>query len=224
MLTMIKKKPALFKFKPFSKKQLKVLNWWADGSPHKDKDGIIADGSVRAGKTVAMSLSYVMWAMETFDDESMGMAGKTIGSFRRNVIRPLKRMLNSRGYKVKDHRADNMLSITYKGITNYFFIFGGKDEGSQDLIQGVTLAGMFFDEVALMPQSFVNQATARCSVDGSKLWFNCNPEGPYHWFKLEYLDQLEEKNMIHLHFTMDDNLSLTERVKERYKRMYSGIF
>lgn len=224
MKMIVKKKPALFKFKPFSKKQLMVLNWWTDDSPHKDKDGIIADGSVRSGKTVSMSLSYVFWAIDTFDDENLGMAGKTIGSFRRNVIRPLKRMLKSRGYQVKDHRADNMLSITYKGTTNYFFIFGGKDEGSQDLIQGITLAGMFFDEVALMPQSFVNQATARCSVDGSKLWFNCNPEGPYHWFNVEYLQQLEDKNMLHLHFTMDDNLSLSERVKERYKRMYSGIF
>ena len=167
---MSKKKPALFKFKSFSKKQLKVLNWWTDESPHKYKDGIICDGSVRAGKTVVMSLSYVMWGMETFQDENLGMAGKTIGSFRRNVVTPLKRMLRSRGYAVKDHRADNMLSITFKGITNYFYIFGGKDEGSQDLIQGITLAGMFFDEVALMPQSFVNQATARCSVDGSKLW------------------------------------------------------
>lgn len=221
---MTKKKPAPFKFKPFSKKQLKVLNWWTDSSPYKEKDGIICDGSVRAGKTVVMSLSFVMWAMETFDDENLGMAGKTIGSFRRNVVRPLKRMLKSRSYKVKDHRADNMLAITYKGVTNFFYVFGGKDEGSQDLIQGVTLAGMFFDEVALMPESFVNQATARCSVDGSKLWFNCNPEGPYHWFKTDYLDQLDQKNMIHLHFTMDDNLSLSERVKERYKRMYSGVF
>ncbi|WP_307474224.1 PBSX family phage terminase large subunit [Cytobacillus purgationiresistens] len=223
-MTMIKKKPALFKFKPFSIKQLKVLNWWTDTSPHKDKDGIICDGSVRAGKTVVMSLSYVLWAMDTFQDENLGMAGKTIGSYRRNVITPLKRMLKSRGYKVKDHRADNMLSITYMGVTNYFYVFGGKDEGSQDLIQGITLAGMFFDEVALMPQSFVNQATARCSVEGSKLWFNCNPGGPYHWFKTEYLDQLEEKNMLHLHFTMEDNLSLSERIKERFKRMYSGIF
>lgn len=221
---MIKKKRALFQFKPFSNKQLKVLNWWTEDSPHREMDGIIADGSVRSGKTVSMSLSYVFWAMSTFDDESLGMAGKTIGSFRRNVIRPLKRMLKSRGYEVKDHRADNMLAISKNGITNYFHIFGGKDEGSQDLIQGITLAGMFFDEVALMPESFVNQATARCSVDSSKLWFNCNPEGPYHWFKLEYLDQLDIKNMIHLHFTMDDNLSLTERIKERFRRMYSGIF
>jgi PBSX family phage terminase large subunit len=219
-----KKKPAPFKFKPFSYKQKQVLTWWRDGSPVKDLDGIICDGSVRAGKTVVMSLSYVMWGMETFHEVNLGMSGKTIGALRRNVITPLKRMLKSRGYKVKDHRADNFLTITYKGHTNYFYIFGGKDESSQDLIQGITLAGMFFDEVALMPQSFVNQATARCSVDGAKIWFNCNPAGPHHWFKVEYLDQLKEKNMLHLHFTMDDNLSLSQRVKDRYKRLYKGIF
>lgn len=221
---MKKLKPALFKFKPFSEKQLKVLKWWRKDSPHKDKDGIICDGSVRAGKTVVMSLSYVMWAMDTFNEENLGMSGKTIGALRRNVITPLKRMLKSRGYKVKDHRAENFLTITFRGKANYFYIFGGKDESSQDLIQGITLAGMFFDEVALMPESFVNQATARCSVDDSKLWYNCNPAGPYHWFKLEYLDKLEEKRMLHLHFTMDDNLSLSQRVKDRYKRMYSGVF
>lgn len=219
-----RKKPALFTFKPFSQKQLKVLKWWQSNSPYKDKDGLICDGSVRAGKTVVMSLSFVMWAMETFEDENLGMAGKTIGSFRRNVFKPLKRMLMSRGYKVKEYRSENMFTVTRNGKVNYFYIFGGKDEASQDLIQGITLAGMFFDEVALMPQSFVNQATARCSVDGAKFWFNCNPAGPYHWFKLEYLDQLEDKNMLHLHFTMDDNLSLSLRIKERYKRMYKGVF
>ncbi|GGA31815.1 PBSX family phage terminase large subunit [Psychrobacillus lasiicapitis] len=219
-----KKKPAPFKFKTFSKKQKQVLTWWRDGSPMKDMDGIICDGSVRAGKTVVMSLSYVMWAMDTFKDVNLGMAGKTIGSFRRNVVTPLKRMLKSRGYIVKDHRSDNMISITYKGVTNYFYVFGGKDESSQDLIQGITLAGMFFDEVALMPQSFVNQATARCSVEGSKLWFNCNPEGPYHWFKVEFIDKMKEKKLFQLHFTMEDNLSLSLEVKERYSRLYTGIF
>jgi PBSX family phage terminase large subunit len=219
-----RKKPAPFSFKPFSLKQKKVLTWWRDGSPVKDKDGIVCDGSVRAGKTVVMSLSYVMWGMDCFADQNFGLAGKTIGSLRRNVITPLKRMLKSRGYKVKDHRADNFLTISYRGKTNYFFIFGGKDESSQDLIQGITLAGMFFDEVALMPQSFVSQATARCSVDGAKFWFNCNPAGPYHWFKLEFLDKLSEMNLLHIHFTMGDNLSLSEKVKDRYRRMYNGVF
>lgn len=220
----LKLKPPTFKWKPFSDKQIKVLTWWMPESPHKDKDGIICDGSVRAGKTVAMALSYIIWSMTEFNGEQFGMAGKTIGALRRNVIGPLKRMLTSRGYQVHDNLTDNVLTVS-RGLTaNYFFLFGGKDERSQDLIQGITLAGMFFDEVALMPQSFVNQAIARCSVEGRKYWFNCNPAGPYHWFKVEWLDKAAEKQVLHLHFTMDDNLSLSERVKDGYKRLFTGVF
>lgn len=217
-------KRSLFQFKPFSVKQKKVLTWWLPESPMHDKDGIIADGSIRSGKTVSMALSFVMWAMETFQEQNFAMCGKTIGSFRRNVLMVLKLMLASRGYKVKDHRADNFLEISLDGNTNYFYIFGGKDERSQDLIQGITLAGLLCDEVALMPESFVNQATGRCSVDGSKFWFNCNPDGPYHWFKTGWIDKAKEKNLLYLHFTMDDNLSLSEKIKKRYASLYSGVF
>ncbi len=243
----MKKIRQFFHFKPFSKKQRKVLNWWCDNSPVKDYDGIIADGAIRSGKTVCMSLSFVFWAMEKFNGQNFGMCGKTIGSFRRNVLFWLKLMLRSRGYTVEDHRADNLVIITKGDVTNYFYIFSGKDERSQDLIQGITLAGVFFDEVALMPESFVNQATGRCSVDGSKFWFNCNPDGPYHWFKVNWIDksvgyigeekarQLEEdaekqgesaglKKLLYLHFTMDDNLSLSDKIKERYRKNYSGVF
>lgn len=218
------KTEAFFKFRPFSRQQRKLLNWWTEASPVKDCDGIIADGAIRSGKTICMSLSFVIWAMETFEDENLGMCGKTIGSFRRNVLMPLKLMLRSRGYRFKDHRSDNLLTVTKNGITNNFYIFGGKDEASQDLVQGITLAGVFFDEVALMPESFVNQATARCSVDGSKWWFNCNPQGPRHWFKLNWIDQRATRQLLYLHFTMDDNLSLSERIKERFRHQYAGVF
>lgn len=213
-----------FQFKPFSNKQKKVLTWWCTASPVKDMDGIIADGAIRSGKTLSMSLSYVLWAMSSFNQQNFGMAGKTIGSFRRNVLFWLKLMLASRGYTVSDRRSDNLLVVRKGNTVNYFYIFGGKDERSQDLIQGITLAGMFFDEVALMPESFVNQATGRCSVDGSKYWFNCNPDNPRHWFKVNWIDKAEEKRLVYLHFTMDDNLSLSERIKERYRSMYVGVF
>ena len=213
-----------FEFKPFSRKQKQVLTWWCPSSPVKDKDGIIADGAIRSGKTLCMSLSYVLWAMESFNQQNFGMAGKTIGSFRRNVLFWLKLMLKSRGYQVTDHRSDNLIVVSKGDTQNFFYIFGGKDERSQDLIQGITLAGMFFDEVALMPESFVNQATGRCSVTGSKFWFNCNPENPRHWFKVNWIDKCAEKNIIYLHFTMDDNLSLSEKIKERYRSMYVGVF
>ncbi len=240
-------KDQTFHFSPFSRKQKQVLTWWCKDSPVHDKDGIIADGAIRSGKTVSMSLSFVMWAMSTFNGQNFAMCGKTIGSFRRNVLFWLKLMLKSRGYSVTDRRADNLIIIRKGDTENYFYIFGGKDERSQDLIQGITLAGVFFDEVALMPESFVNQATGRCSVEGSKFWFNCNPDGPYHWFKVNWIDKStgylgkerveqirkkaaeEEKDpglkeILYLHFTMDDNLSLSEEIKARYRSMYIGVF
>ena len=213
-----------FKWGTISKKQLQVLTWWADSSPVKDYDGIICDGSIRSGKTVAMSMSFVLWAMERFDRQNFGMCGKTIGSFRRNVLSQLKKMLMGRGYSYEDKRADNLLIVRKGKTENYFYIFGGKDERSQDLIQGMTLAGVLFDEVALMPRSFVEQALARCSVDSSKFWFNCNPENPKHWFKTEWIDKCKERNIIHLHFTMKDNLTLSERIRKRYESQYTGVF
>lgn len=223
----MKKKRPIFKFQKFSRKQRQVFTWWADSSPVKDKDGIIADGAIRSGKTVSMSLSYVMWAMERHDGQNFIMAGKTISSFKRNVLQNLKLMLTSRGYRWDYHISGdlpNMLEVTKKGKTNYFFIFGGKDEGSQDLVQGITAAGAFFDEVALMPESFVNQATGRCSVEGRKFWFNCNPAGPMHWFKLNWIDKCRKKKLLYLHFTMDDNLSLPKDIKAKYRSMYAGVF
>ena len=165
-----------------------------------------------------------MWAMTEFYGENFAMCGKSVGSFRRNVLVWLKRMLAGRGYLFNDRRADNLLTVRRGEVENYFYIFGGRDERSQDFIQGITLAGVFLDEVALMPESFVNQATGRCSVDGSKLWFNCNPSYPSHWFKKEWVDKADQKNLLYLHFTMNDNLSLSERVRERYRSMYTGVF
>lgn len=218
------KKRAIFKFKPFSKKQRMVMNWWTDTSPVKDMVGIIADGAIRSGKTVSMSLSFVFWAMSAFSDQIFIMAGKTVGSFRRNVLDTLLPMLRSRGYTVDEYRSDNLLVITRGKVTNYFYVFGGKDEGSQDLVQGLTAAGGFFDEVALMPESFVNQAVARCSVTGRKLFFNCNPGSPIHWFKLNWIDKRTQKKLLYLHFEMDDNLSLSEEIKKAYRSMYVGVF
>ena len=190
----------------------------------KDKNGIIADGAIRSGKTLVMSLSYVMWAMSNYNGYNFGMCGKTIASFRRNVLSFLLLVLKARGYSVNYKRSDNRITVSKGNVINDFWVFGGKDESSQDLIQGMTLAGCLFDEVALMPNSFVNQATARCSVDGSKYWFNCNPEGPEHWFKTDWIDKCNDKDVLYLHFTMDDNLSLSEKIKQRYRAQYEGVF
>lgn len=217
-------KQVAFRFQPFSRKQKQILTWWLPESGVSDADGIIADGAIRSGKTVCMSLAFIQWSMHSFNGQNFGMCGKTVGSFRRNVLSVLKQMLPARGYTIRDRRTDNLVVISRGSTENYYYIFGGKDEGSQDLVQGITLAGILLDEIALMPESFVNQATGRCSVDGSKFWCNCNPAGPEHWFKKQWIDERQKRNLLYLHFTMEDNLSLSEQIRARYRAMYTGIF
>lgn len=214
----------MVKFFPFSQKQLQTLNWWCAGSKYSAKNGIICDGAVRSGKTLCMSLSFVFWAFYAFNDTSFALCGKTISSLRRNVVTPMIPMLKSLGFNVTEKISKNMLEIQRGSVKNRFYIFGGRDESSASLIQGMTLGGVLFDEVALMPRSFVEQALARCSLEGSRFWFNCNPEHPFHWFYNEWIKKADEKNMLYLHFTMDDNPSLSPKIKSRYQKLYTGAF
>ena len=210
--------------KPFSKKQIKVLTWWCEGSKDARKTALICDGAVRSGKTFCMSLSFVFWMFYKFNNTSFAICGKTIRSTRRNIVTPMTSTLKELGFKVSDKLSENMITISYKGRENRIYIFGGKDEGSASLIQGMTLGGVLFDEVALMPRSFVEQALARCSVEGSTFWFNCNPEYPAHWFYRNWIKKVESKNALYLHFTMEDNPSLSVNTINRYKSLYSGTF
>ena len=211
-------------FTAFSPKQMQVLTWWCKNSEYRDYDAIICDGAVRSGKTMCMSVSFVAWAMGSFNDTSFALCGKTVNSLRRNVITPLLSVLGELGFSCNEKVSKGLVEIELDGRKNRFYLFGGRDESSASLIQGLTLGGVLLDEVALMPRSFVEQALARCSLNGSKLWFNCNPENPLHWFYNEWIKKTKEKNCLYLHFVMEDNPSLSQTIIERYRTLYSGVF
>lgn len=210
------------RYQRLSPRQNLAMTWW-NRPGFEGYDGIICDGSIRSGKTVAMTVGFVMWAMKNFEGQNFALCGKTIESLRRNVTSNLSTWLAG-VFSFREHRTENKIVVSAAGRSNNFYLFGGKDESSASLIQGITLAGILLDEVALMPRSFVEQACARCSVENSKLWFNCNPEGPAHWFYTTWVLEAAKRNMLHLHFTMDDNLSLSASVKARYESLYSGVF
>ena len=210
-------------YSEFSRRQLMSMLWWQQPR-YKDRDAIIADGSIRSGKTVSMTVGFVLWSMTCFDHQAFAICGKTIESLRRNVILPLRDWLPGDFTLVEKRNENRLIISTEDGRENSYHLFGGRDESSYMLIQGMTLAGVMFDEVALMPRSFVEQACARCSVPGSKYWFNCNPGSPEHWFYKEWVKKRKEKNALRLHFTMDDNLALDASIKARYESMYSGVF
>lgn len=201
-------------------KQHRLATWWTKGCENESCDGVIAEGSIRSGKTWAMITGFLLWSQTRFSGQSFIVAGRSMGSLKRNVIRPMRMILRDFGWVHEYNRSDNVITV---GSNDYFF-FGASTEASQDVLQGLTAAGCYADEVALFPKSFVDQMTGRCSVEGSKLWFNCNPSYPAHFFKTEWVDRAKELNLLHLHFDMGDNPTLSQAIKDRYERMYTGVF
>lgn len=209
-----------FRFGTFSIKQRQAVEWWMQGSPFADYDGIIADGSIRSGKTIAFILGFVLWSVKNFSGENFILSGKSIGALKRNVVHPMLSILAALRIKCTYNRSENYLEFG----GNTYYLFGANNEASQDTLQGITAAGWLGDEVALQPQSFIEQAIGRCSVEGSKIWLNCNPESPNHYVYTDLVKQAKKKHLFHIHFTLDDNLTLSERIKERYRRMFSGVW
>lgn len=208
----------------FSNKQKEVLGWWTRGSPHRDRDAVVCDGAVRSGKTMCLGLSFVLWSMTRFRRQQFALCGKTTQSVRRNLLYSVLPVLESLGFQWEEKISRNWLKVRYGPVENTYFLFGGKDEGSAALIQGITLAGVLLDEVVLMPRSFVEQACARCSVTGAKFWFSCNPAGPGHWFYREWICKAQERNLLHLRFFMEDNPTLSPETRQRYERAFQGAF
>lgn len=199
------------------------MTWW-NRPGTAGFDGILCDGAVRAGKTVAMVLGFFLWSMTAFQGGTFAICGKTVGALRRNITGNLEDWLGGL-FQLREHRSDNRLTVFDRtGRENTYYLFGGSDESACQLIQGITLCGVLLDEAALMPRSFVEQACARCSVEGSKLWLNCNPEGPDHWLYRQWILQAREKNLLRLHFTMADNPALSPRIRSRYESLYTGLF
>ncbi len=207
-----------------SPKQRQAVFWWKKGSPTAHYDGILCDGAIRSGKTLSLGLGFFLWAMTSFRGSRFALCGKTVGAVRRNVLSELLPKLMELGMEVQDKRSENRMHIRFLGSENDFFLFGGGNESSQDLIQGMTLAGVLLDEATLMPKSFVEQACARCSVLGAKIFLNCNPSSPRHWLYEEWILKAEARNFLHLHFTMADNPALTPAVRKRYENLYEGAF
>jgi len=203
-----------------SPKQRKVLEWWRDGG----FDAVICDGAVRSGKTFALSVSFFLWAMCRFQRQRFGVCAASINGTRRNLLGQVRPVLEGLGFRWEEKVSRNEVIVRGGGRENVFYLYGGRDERSQALIQGMTLAGVLLDEAALMPRSFVEQACARCSVKDGKLWFSCNPAGPEHWFYKEWICKAEEKNALYLHFAMEDNPALARSARERYERMFQGTF
>ena len=114
----------------FSPKQKRVLSWWVPGNRDCSREAIVCDGAVRSGKTMAMGLSFFLWACVSFENQRFGVCGKTISSLRRNVLSEILPRLEGLGATWKEKRTENLVIVRFLGRENRFYVFGGRDESS----------------------------------------------------------------------------------------------
>lgn len=134
-----KKRPAKFNFKPFSPQQQRLIHWWRPMIRTSENNYVIADGSIRSGKTIACIIGFLTWSQEMFSGESFILAGKTMGALKKNVVRPMLQMLEAWGWPYEYIRSgtDARLEIG----TNTYYLYGAKETDTPEDIEELVSTG-----------------------------------------------------------------------------------
>lgn len=206
------------KFEAFSEAQSAVIHHgWTDDTI------MLAGGAIRSGKTTASIIGFTIWLLKKGLENDHALIGQSIESAMRNVGFDLIDFMESIGVSASFNRAlGSRIVVRHEGKSVNIWIIGAGDERAQKRLQGATLKGVIADEAALYPESFFFQALGRMSVEGCKMWLTFNPETPRHWLKVKVVDRSENFNGILVHFDMDDNPSLSDAVKKRYRDSFIG--
>lgn len=173
-------------------------------------------GSVRSGKTWISLLKWAIWVGHQEQDKQFLMVGKTITTLKRNCLVLLEELIG-----------DNITySISQKKAVIFgrtVWLEGANDERSESKIRGMTLMGVYIDELTQIPQGFYLMALSRLSEKGAVFLATTNPDHPKHYVKTEIIDNdLLDKQVIK--FLIDDNIFLDETYKDNLKKEYSGVF
>ena len=173
-------------------------------------------GSVRSGKTWISLLKWAIWVGQQASDKQFLMVGKTITTLKRNCLVLLEELIG-----------DNITySISQKKAVIFgrtVWLEGANDERSESKIRGMTLMGVYIDELTQIPQDFYLMALSRLSEKGAVFLATTNPDHPKHYVKTEIIDNdLLDKQVVK--FLIDDNIFLDETYKDNLKKEYSGVF
>lgn len=184
---------------------------------HSDAWINVGYGAVRSGKTIACNWRFIDFLLHS-DSEEFMISGKTSQALRRNVIRPLQKMLNTYNLYNDYRKHDGELQIEDK----LCYVMGFNDEKAVDVIAGMTVGGWLADEIARCPRSAVEMAISRCSEIGAKMFWNTNPDSPYHYLYEHYINNqelLKAGTVKTWKFLLDDNPNLDPHYITELKRV-----
>lgn len=189
-------------------------------SPEHDARLNIMHGSVRSGKTWAL-FPKIMWGTAYPVKGWRVLTGVSKNSIYNNVLHDLLSILGPSRYSY--NRQTGLLQIARSN----WLVIGGKDEGSEKYIRGLTVGYVVGDELTLIPEEFFQMLLTRMSPEGARLYATTNPDNPMHWLKKDFIDneRLRKQGLIYtLHTTMSDNPNLSPAFIAEQKLLYTGAF
>ncbi len=193
---------------PLSPKQIQSFN-------EANKRFNIWVGAVRSGKTYSSILKLID-VIKNGPEGSGMIIGVNRDTIQRNVLLEL--------YKFLGFSPPSTKTTETKLYGRNIYFVGAHDEGAVRRIQGSTLAFAYVDEATCIPAPFWRMLLSRLSIRNSQLLATCNPEGPAHWLKKEFIERADELDLAHWNFQLDDNPSLDEKYKEDLKKEYTGMW
>lgn len=187
----------------------------------------LSEGSVRSGKTASGLLRWLQYVNKAGKKGDLVVCAKTYDTATRNIFNPLREhpLFGKIAKSVSYTRGAPTAKILDRTIEVVTF----NDARSESRLRGMTCAGAYVDEWSLMPETFNEQLLSRCSVDGAQIFGNTNPDNPRHWLKKNHIDEARPGGRLNgdwkiWKFLLDDNPSLSEKVKERYRRQFIGLW
>ena len=172
-------------------------------------------GAVRSGKTFSSIHAFIDFLKNGPQGDAM-IIGVNRATIHRNVLTTLYKIL---GFPCPSPMSNK---TTLYGRDLYFV--GAPDVSAVTTIQGSTLAMAYVDEATCIPEPFWKMLETRLSVPGARLFATCNPEGPAHWLKKQYIDRQNLHDIKVWQFNLDDNPVLDDAYKNAIKNSFTGMF
>ena len=196
-----------------SPRQLKVASFVTN-----NKYFLLCEGAFRSGKTFIITFYFFFFTQLLPRPYHHLVLGKSRAVIEAEIL-PKMKLLASIGRVFYNYtRYDGTVTIGRQ----VYHVIAGNDDRDKDRLYGFTMHSMLCTEITRIPEEFFKAATTRLTFEGGKIFADCNPEGPQHWVKKDWIDTGIVD--VREHFTFEDNPILSEAKKEQFRRQYSGVF
>ena len=199
---------------PLSARQQEMLAF----SDAPGESTCLSVGTVRSGKTWSASLAFGLFTQRLEEAHTHFILGRKLRVIENEILPVMEMVAELCGQKAHYRRSDSMLWV---GDQKYHLV-AGVDERSSERLQGFTIHSAMIDEATLVPESFLEMALSRMTFADSKMWLTCNPSYPLHYLKRKWIDGGRVDQ--HLQFTFEDNPTLAEETKQRFRDQFTGVF